>query len=81
VRHLLFTLLAVLAACASPGSLDKGGKGGLVSVKVDESALSHAYAPRRLALLVGVSQFQGKRSADHTFRMREEPFRVAFQEV
>jgi hypothetical protein len=57
VRRLVFTLLAVLAACASPGSLEKGGKGGLVSVKVDERALSHAYAPRRLALLVGVSQF------------------------
>lgn len=58
MRRLLFTFLAVLAACASPGSLEKGGKGGLVSVKVDEGALSDAYAPRRLALLVGVSQFQ-----------------------
>jgi hypothetical protein len=48
----------VLVACASPGPLEKGGKGGLVSVKVDETKLSDAYAPRRLALLVGVSQFQ-----------------------
>ncbi len=57
-RLLLLTLLAVLAACASPGPLEKGGKGGLVSVKVDETKLSDAYAPRRLALLVGVSQFK-----------------------
>ncbi len=58
MRYFVITLLALLAACASPGSLEKGDKGGLVSVKVDETALSNAYAPRRLALLVGVSQFQ-----------------------
>jgi uncharacterized caspase-like protein len=58
VRGLIATLLAVLAACASPGPLEKGGKGGLVAVKVDERALSQAYTPRRLALLVGISRFE-----------------------
>ena len=27
------------------------------------------------------AEVEGKRSADHTFREREEPFSVAFQEV
>jgi len=58
VRPLVVTLLAVLAACASPAPLEKGGKGGLVSVRVDEQALAEAYAPRRLALLVGISRFK-----------------------
>ena len=42
-------------ACASPSSQEKGG---LVPLKLDEAALSTAYAPRRLALLVGISEFQ-----------------------
>ncbi|HYO54413.1 caspase family protein [Archangium sp.] len=71
MRCLVFTLLAVLAACASPGSLEKGGKGGLVSVKVDESALSQAYAPRRLALLVGVSQFQDAQWRDLRYSAKD----------
>ena len=33
-------------------------KGGLVPLRLDESALSTAYAPRRIALLVGISEFQ-----------------------
>jgi hypothetical protein len=48
-------LLGALAACASPAPLEKGG---LVPLKLDEAALSNAYAPRRIALLVGISQFQ-----------------------
>ena len=36
---------------------------------------------RRLAHATGAAQQHGKRSADHTFREREEPFSVAFQEV
>ncbi|AKJ02295.1 peptidase C14 caspase catalytic subunit p20 [Archangium gephyra] len=64
-------MLAVLAACASPGSLEKGDKGGLVSVKVDERALSTAYAPRRLALLVGVSQFQDAQWRDLRYATKD----------
>src|SRR5262245_8149407 len=45
----------VVAACASPSS---GEKGGLVPVQLNEGALSDAYTPRRIALLVGISQFQ-----------------------
>ncbi|MFY0565877.1 caspase family protein [Archangium lansingense] len=71
MKHLLFTLLTVLAACASPSSLDKGSKGGLVSVKVDEGALSNAYAPRRLALLVGVSQFQDEQWRDLRYSSKD----------
>lgn len=47
-------LLAALVACASPSS---GEKGGLVPLKLDEEALSSAYTPRRLALLIGVSEY------------------------
>lgn len=71
MRRLLFTFLAVLAACAGPGSLEKGDKGGLVSVKVDETALSDAYAPRRLALLVGVSQFQDSQWRDLRYSSKD----------
>ncbi|REG28775.1 putative caspase-like protein [Archangium gephyra] len=71
MRRLVITLLAVLAACASPGSLEKGDKGGLVSVKVDERALSTAYAPRRLALLVGVSQFQDAQWRDLRYATKD----------
>ncbi len=49
-------LLGVLAACASSSSFLE--KGGLVPLKLDEAALSTAYAPRRIALLVGISEFQ-----------------------
>jgi hypothetical protein len=48
-------LLGALVACAAPSSQEKGG---LVPLKLDETALSNAYAPRRIALLVGISQFQ-----------------------
>jgi len=48
-------LLGALVACASPTSQEKGG---LVPLRLDEAALSNAYAPRRLALLVGISEFQ-----------------------
>ena len=71
MRPLVFTLLVGLAACASPGSLEKGGKGGLVSVKVDERALSTAYAPRRLALLVGVSRFQDTQWRDLRYATKD----------
>jgi len=54
VRHLLPILLAGLAACASPTSMEKGG---LVPLRLDEEALSSAYTPRRMALLVGISEF------------------------
>ena len=42
-----------------------------MSVKVDESALSHAYAPRRLALLVGVSQFQDEQWRDLRYSSKD----------
>ncbi|KFA92103.1 caspase family protein [Archangium violaceum] len=71
MTRIIFTLLAVLAACAGPGSLEKGDKGGLVSVKVDERALSTAYAPRRLALLVGVSQFQDTQWRDLRYATKD----------
>ena len=48
-------LLGALVACASPSAQEKGG---LVPLRLDEAALSTAYAPRRIALLVGISQFQ-----------------------
>ncbi|WP_414653989.1 caspase family protein [Hyalangium sp.] len=48
-------LLGALAACASPTSHEKGG---LVPLKLDEAALSDAYAPRRIALLVGITDVQ-----------------------
>ncbi|QRK05121.1 caspase family protein [Archangium violaceum] len=90
MRRFVITLLAVLAACAGPGSFEKGDKGGLVSVKVDETALSNAYAPRRLALLVGVSQFQdtqwrdlrysGKDAEDLAAALRD-PARGHFDQV
>ena len=54
VRNLLPILIAGLAACAGPSSLEKGG---LVPLKLDEEALSSAYTPRRMALLVGISEF------------------------
>jgi hypothetical protein len=55
VRHLLLRILVVgLTACAGPASLEKGG---LVPLKLDEEALSSAYTPRRMALLVGISEF------------------------
>jgi hypothetical protein len=54
VRHLLSILLTGLAACAGPTSAEKGG---LVPLKLDEEALSSAYTPRRMALLVGISEF------------------------
>lgn len=58
MRALLVPLLLALStACLAPGGAARGDKGGLVPVKLDEAALSQAYAPRRLALLVGVSRF------------------------
>jgi hypothetical protein len=48
-------LLSALVACAGPSSQEKGG---LVPLRLDEAALSNAYAPRRIALLIGISQFQ-----------------------
>ncbi len=46
-------LLLVAAACQSAG----GAKGPLVAVKVEERALEGVYAPRRFALLIGISRF------------------------
>ncbi|MHB8879431.1 MAG: caspase family protein [Myxococcaceae bacterium] len=54
---LVLVLSAGLVACAG----DRGVKGGLVAVKVSEEHLSQAYAPRRFALLVGVSKVQDDR--------------------
>ena len=54
VRHLLTFLLVGLASCAGPASVEKGG---LVPLRLDEEALSSAYTPRRMALLVGISEF------------------------
>jgi hypothetical protein len=54
VRHLLSILLVGLAACAGPASVEKGG---LVPLRLDEETLSSAYTPRRMALLVGISEF------------------------
>ncbi|MCP3057398.1 caspase family protein [Myxococcus sp. K38C18041901] len=56
MRPLLFILLAALTACATPSSLGTE-KGGLVPLRLDEEALSSAYTPRRMALLVGISEF------------------------
>ncbi|XXF80405.1 caspase family protein [Myxococcaceae bacterium GXIMD 01537] len=53
-RLLASILLAALAACAGPTS---GEKGGLVPLKLDQEALSSAYTPRRLALLIGISEY------------------------
>ncbi len=56
MKRLVATLLlGALVACASPSS---GEKGGLVPLKLDEEALSSAYTPRRLALLIGVSEYE-----------------------
>lgn len=43
----------VAGCAAAPLS---GEKGGLVAVKVDEEQLAKAYAPRRFALLIGISE-------------------------
>ncbi|MFY2564034.1 caspase family protein [Corallococcus terminator] len=56
MRHLLPILLVALTACATPSSLG-AEKGGLVPLRLDEEALSSAYTPRRMALLVGISEF------------------------
>jgi hypothetical protein len=55
MKRLVLMLLGALVACASPTAQEKGG---LVPLKLDEAALSSAYAPRRIALLVGISEFQ-----------------------
>jgi hypothetical protein len=55
---LVLVFAAALAACAEGRSTEKGG---LVSVKVSEENLAQAYAPRRFALLVGVSRVQDDR--------------------
>jgi uncharacterized caspase-like protein len=55
MKRLVLMLLGALLACASPSAYEKGG---LVPLKLDEAALSSAYAPRRIALLVGISEFQ-----------------------
>lgn len=55
MKRLFLILLGALVACASPSAQEKGG---LVPLRLDEAALSTAYAPRRIALLVGISEFQ-----------------------
>jgi hypothetical protein len=55
VKRLVLILLGALAACAAPSSQEKGG---LVPLKLDETALSNAYNPRRIALLIGISQVE-----------------------
>ncbi|MCP3104411.1 caspase family protein [Myxococcus sp. K15C18031901] len=54
MKRLLPILLAGLTACAGTMSPDKGG---VVPLRLDEEALSTAYTPRRMALLVGISEF------------------------
>lgn len=56
MRNLLPILLVALTACATPSSRGTE-KGGLVPLRLDEEALSSAYTPRRMALLVGISEF------------------------
>ncbi|WP_163862420.1 caspase family protein [Myxococcus eversor] len=56
MRNLLPILLVALTACATPSSQGME-KGGLVPLRLDEEALSSAYTPRRMALLVGISEF------------------------
>lgn len=56
MRTLLPILLVALTACATPSSHGTE-KGGLVPLRLDEEALSSAYTPRRMALLVGISEF------------------------
>ncbi|MCP3165651.1 caspase family protein [Myxococcus qinghaiensis] len=56
MRNLLPILLVALTACATPSSQGTE-KGGLVPLRLDEEALSSAYTPRRMALLVGISEF------------------------
>ncbi len=48
-------MLGALVACTGPAAYEKGG---LVPLKLDEATLSTAYAPRRIALLVGIAEFQ-----------------------
>ena len=75
-------LLLALAACAStppargadtdraaPGAA--GEKGGLVPLKVDQGALQTAYQPRRLALLVGISEFDDAQWRDLRYASKD----------
>src|SRR5688572_9715729 len=87
MKRLVLMLLGAVAACASPTAHEKGG---LVPLKLDEAALSSAYAPRRIALLVGISEFQDpqwrnlryseKDAADLAEALRD-PARGRFEQV
>lgn len=54
MRTLIAIPLLFLLACRTSG----GEKGGLVPVNLSDSALQSAYKPRRLALVIGISEFQ-----------------------
>ncbi|WP_224368304.1 caspase family protein [Hyalangium versicolor] len=55
MKRLVLMMLGALVACTGPAAYEKGG---LVPLKLDEATLSTAYAPRRIALLVGIAEFQ-----------------------
>jgi hypothetical protein len=61
-------LLGALVACASPSAQEKGG---LVPLRLDEAALSTAYAPRRIALLVGISEFKDPQWRDLRYSAKD----------
>lgn len=68
MRLVAILLLGALVACASPSS---GEKGGLVPLKLDEEALSSAYQPRRLALLIGVATYDDPRWRDLRYSAKD----------
>lgn len=82
----LSLLLSALACQTHTG----GAKGGLVPVKVEERDLDGVYAPRRFALLIGISRFEdeawrplrypGRDVADLSATLRD-PQRGRYQSV
>jgi hypothetical protein len=82
-------MLAVLALAACRTTAD-GEKGAIVPVKLDERQLQRAYAPRRIALLVGISDFAddqwrplkyARKDAADLARALQDPQRGKFDEV
>ena len=54
-------MLALAAAAAGCTHATSTEKGGLVTVRADESAVERAYEPRRFALLIGINEVQDDR--------------------